>query len=548
MYISHSLRAITLLLATTVLAQDNNDESDRDNGNTVSGVSGIASTSAGSSSTGVTSSALSSTVSSATPTTSTSDSTSSNALTSTTSTSSGASETSSTVQLKLAKKYVGSDFMNDFDFFTADDPTGGYVNYVSKSSAQKSGLIDVQANNVFIMAADSANVPDGRGRDSIRISSKNKYADGVYILDLNHMPVGCGTWPAFWTVTKSGWPKGGEIDILEGANGLPLSGSSAYNATTGLSTTPNPQIYNVAALHTSDTCTLNGQTYMDGQIGEWQCSAYVSGNTGCGVKMTGATNGSYGGPVNGVGGGWYAMWRDVENSGGIYIWFWPRNSASVPDDVKNPNTATTNVANWGIPKANMTVPSCKKDFNNHVIVFDLTFCGDYAGATYTSSGCPGTCSTFVRSNPAAFSEAYWSLNSLRVYNSSGKAASDGGLSKGAIAGIVVGAIVVLIILGFFLFRRYKKSKRSRKIVEESNYTEEPLPPNADVKGPYAFLAARKPRLGPTKLAPGRTAQHFLDGETPTAPYGRSTPLGSGSDIKLAEATYRPPGGNSSWIG
>nr|XP_018263295.1 uncharacterized protein I303_04789 [Kwoniella dejecticola CBS 10117]OBR85453.1 hypothetical protein I303_04789 [Kwoniella dejecticola CBS 10117] len=522
MHIPRSLQAITLLLATTVLAQDdNNEESDRDSGNTGAVVSGTASSASAS-----TSASASSDIASASSVTSGSASASASAsaavLATSASSSVAASQTSSTVTLKLAKKYVGQDFMNDFDYFTDDDPTSGYVNYISKSAAQSQGLIDVQANNVFYMAADATNVPTGRGRDSIRISSKNKYADGVYILDLNHMPVGCGTWPAFWTVTKSGWPKGGEIDILEGANGLPLS----------------------AALHTSDTCTLNGQTYMDGQIGEWQCSAYLTGNTGCGVKMTGVNNGSYGGPVNGVGGGWYAMWRDVENSGGIYVWFWPRNSANVPEDVKNANTATTNVANWGIPNANMTVPACKSDFNNHNIIFDLTFCGDYAGATYASSGCPGSCATFVRSNPAAFSEAYWSLNSLRIYNASGKPASGDGLSKGAIAGIVV-AVVAALVLAVIVYLRFKKTRKNRHLVEEATLTEEPIPPTA--KGPYAFLASRKPRLGPTKLAPGRTANHFLEGETPTASYGR-TPMGSSEDIKLAEATYRPHGGNSSWIG
>nr|XP_019010746.1 uncharacterized protein I206_04048 [Kwoniella pini CBS 10737]OCF49527.1 hypothetical protein I206_04048 [Kwoniella pini CBS 10737] len=515
MHVPNSIKAIILLLATTTFAQDtNNGESDTDSGNTRVAASASASSTTSESISASASASASSGASSASVA----------VLATSSSTSVAASETSSTVTLKLAKKYIGQDFMNDFDYFTADDPTNGYVNYISKSAAQKQSLIDVQANNVFYMAADSTNVPTGRGRDSIRISSKDKYADGVYILDLNHMPVGCGTWPAFWTVTKSGWPKGGEIDILEATN-------------------PNPQIYNVAALHTADTCTLNGQTYMDGQIGEWECSAYLTGNTGCGVKMTGATNGSYGGPVNGVGGGWYAMWRDVENSAGIYIWFWPRNSADVPEDVK---VTTTNVANWGIPKANMTVPACKSDFNNHNIIFDLTFCGDYAGATYASSGCPGTCATFVQNYPAAFSEAYWSINSVRVYNASGKPAAGEGLSKGAIAGIVVGVVAALALVVFLYLRRRKTRKNKKIMAEEATLTEEASKPAA-AKGPYAFLASRKPRIGPTTLAPGRTAQHFLDGETPTTSFGK-TPIGSSEDIRLAQATYRPHGANSSWIG
>ncbi|WVF71645.1 hypothetical protein IAT40_006453 [Kwoniella sp. CBS 6097] len=509
---SKALSALLFLSALSIQVQaqdDNNNESDRDNANANS-ASGTAAV----------------------------------AQASTSTTSASTSQTSSVQTLKLAKRYIGEDFYNGFDYFTADDPTAGYVNYVSKSAAQKEGLVDVQSGNTFLMRADSSNIPTGRGRDSIRITSKDQFADGVYILDLNHMPVGCGTWPAFWTVTKNGWPKGGEIDILEGANGLPSSTSAAYNATTGLSANPNPQVANVVALHTSDTCTITGGTYMNGQVGETQCSAYVSGNTGCGIKMTGNANGTYGAPFNAVGGGWYAMWRDLENSGGVYVYYWPRDSASVPEDVRNPNTATTNVAEWGVPSANLSVPTCKKDFGKHVIVFDLTFCGDYAGATYTATGCPGSCASFVRSNPAAFSEAYWSLNSLRVYTASGKPAAGAGLSGGAIAGIVIGCLAAVVITGL-VYWRYKTSKRHRKVSEEAVANEEPIP--AQAKGPYAFLAARKPRLGPTTLAPGRTAKHFLDGETPTQVYGR-TPAGSGSDIKLAEATYRPHGGNSSWIG
>nr|XP_031859225.1 uncharacterized protein CI109_005421 [Kwoniella shandongensis]KAA5526297.1 hypothetical protein CI109_005421 [Kwoniella shandongensis] len=444
--------------------------------------------------------------------------------------------------LKLARRYIGNDFMDKFDFFTADDPTQGYVNYVSKSDASDASLVDVQSDNTFIMRADSSNTASGRGRDSVRISSKEKFADGVYILDLNHMPVGCGTWPAFWTVTKDGWPAGGEIDILEGANGLPLAGSAAYNATTGLSANPLPQIANVAALHTSETCELQGGTYMSGSQGLSQCSAYVSGNTGCGVRMTDPGNGTYGGPINGVGGGWYAMWRDLKNSGGVYVYFWPRTSPNVPEDVRNPNTATTNTANWGIPAANLTVP-CRGDFNNHVIVFDITFCGDYAGSTYASTGCPSSCRNFVQNFPAAFSEAYWSLNSLRVYTASGKAASGASLSTGAIVGIVIGAVAALVIAGL-VFWRYKTSRNKRrqnKVMMDND-------PAVIPEGPYTFLASRKPRLGPTTLAPGRTARHLLDGETPSGA-ASATALGNVTPLRGAGAgTSRgsPSGSDSSF--
>jgi hypothetical protein len=73
--------------------------------------------------------------------------------------------------------------------------------------------------NTFYMRADNSTIvdPSARGRDSVRISSLNAYDDAIFVLDLTHMPAGCATWPAFWTLSKDGpWPNGGEIDIIEG--------------------------------------------------------------------------------------------------------------------------------------------------------------------------------------------------------------------------------------------------------------------------------------------------------------------------------------------
>jgi hypothetical protein len=69
------------------------------------------------------------------------------------------------------------------------------------------------------MAPNSRDVvqPGARGRDSVRISSHEAYDEVVIVLDIQHMPQGCGTWPAFWTNSQAGpWPHGGEIDIIEG--------------------------------------------------------------------------------------------------------------------------------------------------------------------------------------------------------------------------------------------------------------------------------------------------------------------------------------------
>ena len=71
----------------------------------------------------------------------------------------------------------------------------------------------------FFMRADDWSIvdPSARGRDSVRISSQSGYDEAIFVLDLQHMPAGCSTWPAFWTLSTTGpWPNGGEIDIIEG--------------------------------------------------------------------------------------------------------------------------------------------------------------------------------------------------------------------------------------------------------------------------------------------------------------------------------------------
>lgn len=80
-------------------------------------------------------------------------------------------------------------------------------------------LLYTASDDKFVMRADHTKKvwKRARGRDSVRISSKETYDDALFVLDLEHMPEGCATWPAFWTVTKKGpWPHGGEIDVIEG--------------------------------------------------------------------------------------------------------------------------------------------------------------------------------------------------------------------------------------------------------------------------------------------------------------------------------------------
>jgi hypothetical protein len=60
-------------------------------------------------------------------------------------------------------------------------------------------------------------------------------------------------------------------------------------------------------------------------------------------------------------------------------------------------------------------------------VFDTTFCGDWAGNVWSGDPVCGSqapsCQSFVQNNPSAFTDAYWLVNSLKVYQSNGQAST-----------------------------------------------------------------------------------------------------------------------------
>ncbi|KAL4247593.1 Glycosyl Hydrolase Family 16 [Abortiporus biennis] len=302
----------------------------------------------------------------------------------------------------LDTKWVGHDFLNgDWQFFDGDDPTHGQVNYVDESAASSTNLT-FATNSKFIMQADPLNtVAQGaRGRNSVRISSVKAWDESLVVLDLQHMPAGCGTWPAFWTVSQKGpWPTGGEVDIIEGVN---------------------KQQANQATLHTLPSCQMPDFRNQTGNTFSGNCDAVSNSNSGCGVGFT--KSASFGEDFNNAGGGFYVMAR---TSAEIRIWFWSRQDQNIPQEITNGAASITPQDSWGVPDAHFTFgDGCnyQQHFDAHSLIFDLTFCGDWAGNTFNSDGCSapgnspmGQCIGLVNSNPSQFLEAYWEVNSLRVY-------------------------------------------------------------------------------------------------------------------------------------
>ncbi|KAL0062788.1 hypothetical protein AAF712_010326 [Marasmius tenuissimus] len=286
---------------------------------------------------------------------------------------------------------VGSGFNDAFNYEAISDPTHGRVNYVDGNTARSQNLTFAGSDS-FILRADfrSTLSPSGPGRNSVRLASKKTYTGGVMIFNMRHMPQGCGTWPAVWTV-GSNWPNNGEVDILEGVN---------------------DQGTNQGTLHTNAGCTMPDSRSQTGTSLKNNCDVAATNNEGCGVKFT--DNRSYGPSFNAAGGGWYAMER---TNSAIKIWFWSRNDGNVPAEVRN-GAGSINTDSWGTPVANFPSTSCpiSSKFGPHNIVINLTFCGDWAGSVYGNSGCPSSCVDYVNNNPSAFQNAYFDFAWIKTYS------------------------------------------------------------------------------------------------------------------------------------
>jgi hypothetical protein len=291
----------------------------------------------------------------------------------------------------LVETWQGKNFLDYFNFHTGADPTNGYVNYLDKQSAESAGLVKVTDSGSVYLGVDHKTTldPNGKGRDSVRIGSKKYYDQSLVIADIAHMPGGvCGTWPAFWSTGKN-WPGDGEIDIIEGVN---------------------LQDHNEIVMHTAGTCSLT-DTDMTGVVNATGCGEDL-GTVGCVIE---GHKGSYGTSFNGQGGGVYALqWTDEF----LKIWYFPRSS--IPASI---TSGKPDVTKFGTPMA-LVEESCDvaNAFKSQSFVFDVTFCGDWAGGVFGNSGCPMTdsdsfksCHNFVANHPAQYEQTYWEINSVKIY-------------------------------------------------------------------------------------------------------------------------------------
>lgn len=155
------------------------------------------------------------------------------------------------------------------------------------------------------------------------------------------------------------------------------------------------------SLHTSPGCSLppTAESSDRSTLVNTDCESDPDTDSGCGFLDT--SDLSFGEAFNNGHGGVFAHhWNDT----GIFIWHWPRDVIPADITAKNPTPSE-----WGPPVASFPATDCDiaSHFSDHSLILDITLCGDWAGATYSTSQCPGTCADAV-ADPTNFqSEPAW---------------------------------------------------------------------------------------------------------------------------------------------
>ena len=408
-------------------------------------------------------------------------------------------------EFSLLSDFTGGKFFEGFDFFTDHDPTDGCVEFLSEDDARAAGLTGTDATGQVFMRTDNTtlNPKDRSGktaRQSVRVSSKRAFDPKeqidqsgtgavMVVLDVAHMPTGCGVWPAFWMNSILGtWPSQGEIDMIEGVN---VNAANTYTLHTdnkhgGCSQLSSPTsefsghwITNKIGTQNATNCWVDypGQDHNQG------CSVGAPPTDPLGPH-------SYGAPFNAAGGGVYVMLWDytkpsgpppmppaVHQDGQIALWYFQRESA--PTDLLDATGHPQPPQSLPMGRFHTSEQDCPAvHFNQQQIIFDITLCGQWAGREF-SHDCPAqaksyesqgmdtyaACEAWAGANPAAFTESSWEINSLRVFATTAAAPAGGGKPTEhkpdnhtwTAVLLVVAVVVVMLGAGLFVARQRLKS-------------------------------------------------------------------------------------------
>ena len=289
----------------------------------------------------------------------------------------------------------GEDFFNYYKFYSGEDSKGsnGFINYVSREVAEELDIANVTFEHdtdyeesshddpsenpkeepfIYMSSSPTAEGP----RNSVRLEGLTRYNRGLFILDLRHMPAGCGTWPAFWLTDEDNWPVNGEIDIVEGVNTQSV-------AKVALHTTQTCSMKNIPlGVRTGVWDTAVGVPQKNGDLDmtmrdAYDCYVYDKHqwlNQGCVSVST--QEGTLGGPLNENGGGVFVLEWDPMNR---FIKSWvfsphgntPENLRLAMETARNTNVTDRvrpDPTLWPLPYA--YYPIGKSLLNNMVQIFE----------------------------------------------------------------------------------------------------------------------------------------------------------------------------------
>ena len=339
---------------------------------------------------------------------------------------------------QLVDRQVGEAFFDAYRFWDGPDSLGsaGHNVYVGKPKADELGLFAIDAEGDVIMK--STPTPDGP-RSSIRLEGRQRYDRGLFILDVAHLPNGCGVWPAWWMTDEAHWPDHGEIDIVEGINTQTVAKTALHTreSCSMFAHVPDWEHTGVWDRSTGLPDTYTGFPDFETSVPAddcWAMAPHRWANQGC--VMMSQEEGTIGEGFNQNGGGVYILEWDPANR---YIRSWvfgtelPANlqealsTAALPKHQQVAPDSDT----WGTPYAYFAIgetTGCSADhFQNMRMVFNLAFCGTVAGNRFTKD-CPAlseefnvegdpilSCNAYIESNPDALDEAYWKIRGVYVY-------------------------------------------------------------------------------------------------------------------------------------
>lgn len=369
---------------------------------------------------------------------------------------------------ELIERQEGDNFFGHYTFYEGPDSVGsnGYVTYVAEQRAKDIAIANIEYEVDELDGFYRRNAWDGADREaydeesittevnqskkepflylktapteagpreSIRLEGKKRFNRGLFIIDVRHMPVGCGTWPAFWLTDEANWPVNGEIDIVEGVN-FQTEAKTALHTTKGCDMDDTPVgtmtgTWDTAVGIPDRKTGIPDMTFRQAK----NCFVYDPHqwlNQGC-VAIDN-DGGSLGIPLNEKGGGIFALeWDPAYRH--IRTWVFAPHTAAPENLVEAIRTAgeeseedrvAPNTELWSLPYGYFPIgdqTNCEKPkFRNMHLVLNTALCGSVAGNRFfldckNESKTFKSCDEYIKSRPEILSEAYWKIRGVYVY-------------------------------------------------------------------------------------------------------------------------------------